>query len=118
MTFIAALVLALSACGGASAPAVTVEAHNAESTDTYRFSPDTITIAQGAVLQLVNKGDVEHNLTIDGQNIVIDTGVGQTAQATIDLPPGTYTFQCTIFEASSTHGKLGMKGTLTVGPKA
>jgi plastocyanin len=115
---LAAMAVALSACGGTATPAVTVEARNAEAVDSYRFSPETMSVPQGAVIHVVNKGDVEHNLTIDNQNIVIYTGIGQTAQATINLAPGPYTFQCTIVEGSGTHGQLGMKGTLTVTPKA
>ena len=104
---------AVSACNPAG-PVLQVAATNREGSDTYRFSPDDFSIPQGASIQLFNTGDVEHNLTVDGQNLTIDVGVGQSNLARIDLPPGTYTFQCTILEGGTTHGALGMKGRFTV----
>jgi len=115
---ISAAFLVASAAGcSAAGPVVKVSANNGAATDTYRFSPDDFTIPHGGSIQLFNVGDVEHNLTVDGQGIVIYTGVGQANQAEINLPPGTYTFQCTILEAGSTHGALGMKGRFTVTAK-
>jgi plastocyanin len=108
--------LAVGACGS-SGPVVKVLANNGVGTDAYRFSPDKLSIPQGGSIELLNAGDVEHNLTIDNQGIVIYTGVGQTNQATVNLPPGTYRFQCTIVEGGSTHGARGMRGTLTVTAK-
>jgi plastocyanin len=117
MIGVALMAAALAGCD-ASGPVFKVAAGNAEGTDTYRFTPADFSLPQGGSIQLFNTGDVEHNLSIDGQSIVIDVGVGHSDQAEIDLPPGTYTFQCTILEGASTHGALGMKGTLTVTPKA
>jgi plastocyanin len=113
----ATLLAAVAAACGPSGPVLKVSANNTQSLDSYRFSPDDFSIPQGGSIQLFNLGDVEHNLTVDGQNVSIDVGVGQSNQAEIDLPPGTYTFQCTIVEGATTHGQLGMKGRFTVTPK-
>jgi plastocyanin len=113
----AGAVVMLAACSGAG-PTVNVTANNVDDDKTtFRFTPGDVTIPQGGTISLKNTGDVEHNLTVDGQSIVIYTGVGQTAQSAINLPPGSYTFQCTIVEGGATHGSLGMKGTLTVTAK-
>ena len=106
--------MGVAGCGGASGPTVQVTANNAEGSDTYRFAPDAVSIQQGSTIQLTNAGDVEHNLTVDSQNVVIYAGVGQSSSAQISLPPGSYTFQCTIVEAGKTHGSQGRKGTLVV----
>ena len=110
--------LGAAGCGGPSGPTVSVTATNVDDDKlTFRFTPDNITVQQGGAIKLTNTGDVEHNFTVDGQSILIYAGVGQTAAATINLAPGSYTFQCTIVEGGNTHGSLGMKGTLTVTAK-
>ena len=112
---VAAIGLASGLAGcSPSGPVLKVSANNGQSLDTYRFTPADFSIPHGASIQLFNLGDVEHNLTVDGQSVVIHVGVGESNQAAIDLPPGTYTFQCTIVEGATTHGALGMKGRFTV----
>jgi plastocyanin len=112
------MVLVVGAAGCSEpGPVIKVSASNREGSDTYRFSPADFSIVQGTSIQLFNLGDVEHNLTVDGQRFSIDAGVGQSNEAEVDLPPGTYTFQCTILEGGTTHGQLGMKGSFTVRPR-
>lgn len=114
---LAMLAAAAAASCGSSGPVMKVAANNGTQSDSYRFSPDKFSLPQGGSIELFNVGDVEHNLTIDNQGIVIYIGVGQTNQALINLPPGTYTFQCTIVEGGATHGSIGMRGTLMVTAK-
>lgn len=94
------------------------------------FAPDKVEIKSGGVLRLDDAGQFEHNLTIDtsGQipssvaarsdNIVIAVDlVNRSAEATINLPPGTYRFYCTIDFGVGGHTSLngtGMVGTLVV----
>ena len=96
-----------------------------------KFMPATIDIKSGEVVQLDDTGTTEHNLTIDtsGQiptstasrsdSVVIAVDlVNTSAQATINLPPGTYRFYCSIdFGTGAAHTSLqgtGMVGTLIV----
>ena len=98
-----------------------------------KFMPASITIKSGAILQVDDTGTTEHNLTIDTSGkiptsaasrsdkvlIAVDL-VDKSAQAAINLPPGTYTFYCSIdFGTGAGHTSLngtGMVGTLTVTP--
>jgi len=60
-------------------------------------------------ITLVNADRVEHNFTVEGQDVAIDMPGGQTIEGELNLPAGTYTFVCTI----PGHEAL-MTGTLTV----
>ena len=110
---IVATVSFLSGCGG---PSVTVIATNETTAlrETYAFSPVDVTIPSGGTIVLKNTGDVQHDFTVENTDIKIYAGVGQTAQGVISIPPGTYRFFCSIEEGSTSHGEVGMEGTLTV----
>jgi len=58
---------------------------------------------------LVNADPIEHNFTVEGTEIAEVMPGSQTVDATVNLPPGQYTFVCTV----EGHEAL-MTGTLTV----
>src|SRR5262249_28927248 len=80
----------------------------------FAFQPATLNVSSGSVtFNLRNDGQFPHNIAIDGRNGSIfanDLTAGQSASATISLPPGTYTFYCPV----DGHRDRGMVGTLTV----
>jgi uncharacterized cupredoxin-like copper-binding protein len=61
-----------------------------------------------------NMADIPHDVTIEdesGQELgATDVITGSTAETTVDLQPGTYTFYCSV----PGHRDQGMEGTLTV----
>jgi plastocyanin len=95
------------------------------------FIPDAIEIKSGGVLRVDDTGTSEHNLTIDVTGLIptsrtarsdkvlipVDL-LNRSAEATINLPPGTYRFYCSIdFGTGVGHTTLqgtGMVGTLIV----
>jgi plastocyanin len=111
--------LVLSACGGdgdttagddgpadAGSGAVTVVATE------FAFDPDTLSFPSGTTVSLDNQGVIEHDFTVEGHedDILIYTNAGETAEGTVDLPAGDYTFYCTI----PGHRASGMEGDLTI----
>jgi plastocyanin len=74
----------------------------------FVFSPNTLTVAQGATLTVKNAGTVPHTFTIQSNNINEVMQPGQSATINLSLAPGTYPFVCTFHQSS------GMTGTLTV----
>jgi len=80
----------------------------------FAFQPATVNTASGSVtFNLRNNGQFPHNIAIDGRDGSIfanDLTAGQSATATVNLPPGTYTFYCPV----DAHRDRGMVGTLTV----
>jgi plastocyanin len=95
------------------------------------FIPDAIEIKSGGVLRVDDTGTSEHNLTIDVTGLIPKSGaarsdkilipvdlLNRSAEATINLPPGTYRFYCSIdFGTGAGHTSLqgtGMVGTLIV----
>lgn len=64
-------------------------------------------------LVLDNQGEIEHTLAfegIEGGEPVVEAEPGETAEATTQLEPGTYTYYCTV----GNHREAGMEGTLEV----
>ena len=95
------------------------------------FIPDAIEIKSGGVLRVDDTGTSEHNLTIDVTGLIPTSGaarsdkvlipvdlLNKSAEAVINLPPGTYRFYCSIdFGTGAGHTSLqgtGMVGTLVV----
>jgi uncharacterized cupredoxin-like copper-binding protein len=80
----------------------------------FAFQPSTANVASTSVtFNLKNDGQFPHNIAIDGRDGSIfanDLTAGQLATATVNLPPGTYTFYCPV----DGHRERGMVGTLTV----
>jgi plastocyanin len=77
----------------------------------YSFDPSDPTVASGDSLEVVNDGEIPHNLTVEGTDLATsDLDGGGSEDLTVDLDPGDYKFECTIAD----HAAQGMTGTLTV----
>ena len=115
------LAAAVIGCGGSSATptptpspeptpeaaAVVVEASE------FKYVPPELTIASAGstTIELVNKGTVEHDFTIDALDFKVAVPIGKTATGTLTDPaPGTYEFYCTV----PGHKAAGMVGSLVV----
>lgn len=112
--------------------AVTIEALGGDEPP-LAFSPSAFEIDSGDIVRLVDVGVTLHDLTIDASGkvplktdgtilgspsdrvkIEVDL-VNTTAQAAIDLPPGTYEFHCSVHLGDGAgHANNGMVGTITV----
>ncbi|HSO30461.1 MAG TPA: cupredoxin domain-containing protein [Candidatus Sulfomarinibacteraceae bacterium] len=109
-----ALVGALAACGGGTpSPSTTVTEVTLTGTE-FGFEPKAVEIAAGAKLKitLVNKGTLEHDVSIDALGVKLLVPVGQTLSVTTaePVPAGTYEIYCAV----AGHKEAGMTGTLTV----
>ena len=98
--------------GGSAAATVSVEA---DPSGQLAFVQKTLTATAGSdTFELTNDAPVPHNLAIEGDGVEAgptDTiQGGETAELTVDLQPGTYTFYCSV----PGHREAGMEGTLTV----
>ena len=122
------LVLALTACGGSSSSSSSSSASATASaqatgspasqkpgtTDTiviknFMFTPDSVTVAPGAVVTVRNEDSVTHTLTDKADHNAFNTGpVGPNQTKTFKAPDkaGSYPFLCTIHQF--------MTGTLVV----
>jgi plastocyanin len=77
----------------------------------YSFDPSDPTVASGDSLEVVNDGELPHNLTVEGEDLATaDLEGGASEELTVDLDPGDYEFICSIAD----HAAQGMTGTLTV----
>jgi plastocyanin len=77
----------------------------------YSFTPSVLKAAAGkTTIRFTNRGAVDHDFVIDALRIHLMTKPGKTAEATVTLPPGTYTSYCAV----AGHRQSGMEGTLTV----
>jgi plastocyanin len=119
---VAAAVFLVGGCGGA-APSATPKATDAPtaapaagkvlevSGAEFAFTPAALKAPAGpTTIRFVNKGVVEHDFTVEALKIHITAAGGKTAEAKVDLKPGTYKSVCTV----PGHLQSGMKGTLTV----
>ena len=116
------LVLVLTACGSTSSASATSSAQatgssasqKTGSTDTiviknFMFSPNSLTVAPGAVVTVRNEDSVTHTLTDKSDQSAFNTGpVGPNRTMTFKAPvkAGSYPFFCTIHQF--------MTGTLVV----
>ena len=108
-----------SACGGgddepAGASRQTIEI---VATD-FQFVPREIALEHPGIytFRLVNEGDSEHALEIEGEGFEAETGAiapGETADLKVELKPGRYELYCPV----GNHADRGMTGTLTLGPQ-
>lgn len=120
MLVLAAGVAGLGACGGDGStpdaskvacpanPAATVDAK-----DSFRFSPDKLTLSAGTVIVKVREvGSLPHTFQIRGVagKAVVNSGTTESC-AKFTLQAGkTYTYFCGV----TGHEAAGMHGTLTV----
>lgn len=116
------LILVLAACSSSSSSSTTPSASATGSsasqqtgtTDTiviknFMFSPDSITVAPGAVITVKNEDSVTHTLTDKTDQSAFNTGpVGPNQTKTFKAPgkAGSYAFFCSIHQY--------MTGTLVV----
>ena len=93
--------------GGGSADAGATEVSMTE----YAFDPSDPTVASGDSIEVVNDGEIPHNLTVEGTDVASDDlEGGASEELTVDLDPGEYEIICSIAD----HAAQGMTGTLTV----
>ncbi len=79
------------------------------------FTQTELTTAAGKVtFRLTNESPVPHNIAVEGDGVQSDVSDtiqdGGTAEITVDLPAGTYTYYCNV----PGHRQAGMEGTITV----
>jgi plastocyanin len=119
---LAALVLALAACGGGDdeepsgnegGDGATLELVGGPGSE-LKFDKTSLEAAAGEVtITMVNEGDLPHNVAIKGSGVdekgeIVQNGGTSTVTATLE--PGEYTFYCSV----PGHEAGGMTGTLTV----
>jgi plastocyanin len=100
------------AAGGGGASAVDI---STPSGSDLAFDQKTASAKAGSVtINFDNKQPLQHDVAVAdssgkvlGQTDLVSSG---TANATVNLQPGTYTFYCTV----PGHREAGMEGTLTV----
>ena len=133
---IAAIPVALAACGSddststsASSETTSSTAASTDSSTTassgggqtvkigeseYKLDPSDATLKAGSVtLDVTNDGTITHNLQIEGNGVEETTdslAPGDTGELTVDLKPGSYEMYCTI----DGHKDRGREGTVTV----
>ncbi|HEX3562852.1 MAG TPA: plastocyanin/azurin family copper-binding protein [Solirubrobacterales bacterium] len=103
-----------AAGGGAAGGASTVDI-STPGGSTLAYDQKTVSAKAGSVtINFDNKEALQHDVAVAdssgkvlGQTDLVSSG---TANATVDLQPGTYTFYCTV----PGHRQAGMQGTLTV----
>jgi FtsP/CotA-like multicopper oxidase with cupredoxin domain len=97
-----------AAAAGAASAGSTVTVHLSE----FAITPAAIEVAEGGTLQVMNMGNVAHNLTIDGSALKTpDIAAGDSASLGLaGLAPGDYTVICAV----PGHEAAGMKATLKV----
>jgi plastocyanin len=66
-----------------------------------KFTEDSLAAAAGKVtLKLTNASPVPHNIAVEGNGVQSDVSDtiqdGGTAEITVDLPAGTYTYYCRV----------------------
>jgi plastocyanin len=119
LAVLAAVAMAVVACGGDEEPATTTPpatsapaggAVSITETD-FSFQPADITASRTQPLEITNSGATLHNFTIEGTPVDVDTQPGETT--TLDPPgsaiePGSYVVFCEY------HRGQGMEGTIEV----
>jgi plastocyanin len=91
--------------GGGSTGAVALTVTQAN----FSFSPSTVKVKSGATIEVVNStSGTPHTFTVPGKGIDVTVNPSSSEKIKIDLPAGTYPFECRF------HASMGMTGTLTV----
>jgi plastocyanin len=132
--FLGLLAVAVTGCGGKSTAkpsssggsrgqttvaGVTANNHGTKSVSTsaevemddYYFEPTVIEGKPGAsvTLELKNEGSIEHNFSIDAQNVDMNVQPNSSAKVTVTIPKsGAVSFYCKF------HKSMGMAGALEV----
>lgn len=104
----------VAGCGGGDQPSDEEPATAtfvAVDTD-WKEAPDQLPAGE-TTLVLDNQGELQHTLAIEGvggDEPLVETDPGGTAETTRQLESGTYTFYCTV----PGHREAGMEGTFEV----
>ncbi len=111
---VAALGVALAACGNSSDPVgnvaagpATGDAAKLEAADGNRFTPATLELPAGekVTIQITNTDDRAHDFAVEAADLNTGTiKAGAVATATFTVPKGTTAFKCTFHR--------GMTGTI------
>jgi plastocyanin len=103
-----------AAGGGGAGGASTVDISTPGGSTLAYDQKDVSAKAGSVTINFDNKEALQHDVAVAdssgkilGQTDLVSSG---TANATVDLQPGTYTFYCTV----PGHREAGMQGTLTV----
>ena len=124
---LAALVLALAACGGSDNEAATTGGAatggggggqtlqiSADPSGALKFEQTSLDATAGKVtIDFTNDSSLQHNVTLDGPGVEdegTDTISGSSTSTTLDLQAGTYTFYCSV----DGHRAAGMEGKIVV----
>jgi uncharacterized cupredoxin-like copper-binding protein len=114
---LAAFALVLVGCGedeegeDAEAPLQTITITETD----FALQPDSVAVEEAGTyaFEVVNEGEVEHALEVEGEGIEEETdtlGPGQRATLTVELDEGTYELYCPVGD----HADRGMTGKLEV----
>lgn len=61
----------------------------------FAWDPDSLTVAAGDSIELVNEDEAEHNLTIEDAGVDEDVDGGKTVTVDLgDVKAGSYDFVC------------------------
>ena len=76
------------------------------------FEPKRIPIPANTDVRIVleNRGAAPHSFEVKGEDILVALAPGETGEAIVNLPPGTYKFICSV----PGHKQVGMNGVLVV----
>ena len=103
-----------AAGGGGGGGATTVDISTPSGSDLAFDQKDATASAGNVTIDFDNKQSLSHDVAVAdssgkelGKTDLVSSG---TANTTVDLQPGTYTFYCTV----PGHKEAGMEGTLTV----
>ena len=116
MLLLVGLVLLLAACGSDDDESEPQSADTTISLIDFALDPDEVSVGVGGTttFRVVNDGQTEHALEIEGGGIEEETdvlGPGESAELTVELEEGKYELYCPV----GNHREQGMEGTLTVG---
>lgn len=75
----------------------------------YTEAPAEIPAGEAAIA-LDNQGQLLHDVTFEGADVVVEADAGQQAAETFTLEAGTYTYFCSV----PGHREAGMEGTVEV----
>ncbi|MDZ4828525.1 MAG: cupredoxin domain-containing protein [Actinomycetota bacterium] len=115
-SLLAVAALALTGCGGGGGGGEAAEVTNGSidvDAEEYAFDPKDIETTAGPLeITLIEKGDEEHTLLIEGVDdfkLTVNSG-SETDTGTADLEAGEYEFYCDI----GNHRGQGMEGVIVV----
>lgn len=111
---LAVVALVLTGCGETESSSAAGGDSLTVTTTEFEFSPDTLAITADTAVSITvdnSKGVVEHDLTIDGEDVHIHADPGKKTTQSVTLPAGTYTMYCSV----PGHRTSGMEGTVEVG---